>query len=159
MSKILLITLLLLTSSGAYAQSGAAGCPPGMVPGPGRCYGPNELPQQQQETPSYTGPLWQDRYGAVASGNTGAGGVAENMSSARAARKKALHDCGQKGCKVNFEVRNACLVQAWGGGVSGFAGRPDLHEASESAVETCRNAGGVDCKIIYSACSLPVRIR
>ncbi|MBS1942504.1 MAG: DUF4189 domain-containing protein [Bacteroidetes bacterium] len=155
-----MVVFFLAGSGFARAQSGAAGCPPGMVPGPGRCYGPNELPQQQQSTPAYTGPLWQDHYGAIASSISGAhSGIAENMLSARAARRKALHDCGASDCKIDREVRNGCIAAAWGGGVSGNAGNKEIASAEASAIKECESGGGHDCKLTYSACSLPVRVQ
>lgn len=159
MNRVLLLAVLLLSIE-AHAQSGGSPCPPGMIPGASRCYGPNELPQQSNSPYTYTGPLWQDRYGAVAeSDSTSAAGSAQNMSTARAAQKKAMSECGAKDCRIRMQVRNGCLASAWGGGVSGFVSRGNLQAAEADAISNCQRKGGADCKIQYSACSLPVRIR
>ena len=160
MNKGLLILMLSLASFTAWAQSGviqAPGCPAGVAPGQPGCGGGGSGANSQPQV--YTGPLWQDRYGAVASDRKSAGGVAQNMDSARAARKRALQQCGNQDCKVKIVVRNACLAVAWGGGVSGYGNGGSLAMAEEDAFKNCRASGGSDCKLDYSACSLPMRVQ
>lgn len=153
MSRFLLMVILLIGSFSVHAQVQAPGCPPGVVPGQPGCGG-------SDEDSSYRGPIWQDRFGAIAtSSTTTAGGVAANMSTARAARKKAISDCGASDCKISMETRNGCLAAAWGGGIAGYGRDADLRSAEAAALESCKSGGGTDCKIDYSACSLPVRIR
>ena len=164
MGKFLLMMVLLFVTSGVHAQQ-QGGCPGGLVPAPtGACVSQAEANQMQAAsaaaaTPRYTGPLWQDRFGALAnSATTSAGGVAQNMSSERAAKEKALSDCGARDCKIKIAVRNACLATAEGGGFAVYKWAGDFESAKALAINDCKKEGG-DCEVKYSACSLPVRIR
>lgn len=122
----------------AYAQqppNNGSPCPPGMIPGYGRCYsptdpdryGPNEQ-QQRRARPNgtanrgdgwipYETGKWTESYGAYADngkGEKGAGGRSEDSQSAQAARNEALRDCGQQDCQIRIEVRNGCWAVAYG---------------------------------------------
>lgn len=153
----MLMALLLMGSFAVHAQVQVPGCPPGVVPGQPGCGGSDG---DSSSASTYTGPIWQDRFGAIAeSESTPAAGVAQNSNSKRAAREEALQDCGKSDCKITHEVRNSCIAIAWGGGVGGYATKADLHAAEAVAIDSCKGAGGGGCKIQYSACSLPVRIR
>lgn len=158
MSKFLLMMLLLFGSFAAHAQVQVPGCPPGVVPGQPGCGGSDE---DSSVASTYKGPVWQDRFGAIAaSSTTTAGGAAANMSSARAARNKALRDCGVRDCKVRIEARNSCIATAWGGGISSFVAKPNQQEAESAVMEQCsKNGTNAKCTLDYSACSLPVRVR
>lgn len=162
---VLMLILLICSAPAAHGQqppNNGSPCPSGMIPGEGGCFSPTDDSRSGQgsSTSAYTGPLWQDRYGAIAeSESTVAAGVAQNLSSKRAARKAALQDCGKSDCKIKLEVRNSCLATAWGGGVSGYATKTDLRAAEAVAIDSCVGNGGSDCKVQYSACSLPLRVR
>ena len=160
---MLVIVGVSCAANGQQPQNSGSPCPPGMIPGEGGCFSPTDESRlgSGAQTPTYRGPLWQDRFGAIANSPTStAGGVAQNMKSARAARKKALSDCGARDCEVRIEGRNSCLATAWGGGMSSFAAKPTQQEAEIAVMDDCRkNKTGAVCTLDYSACSLPVRIR
>ena len=165
MSRLLLTVMLLSASIKVNAQQ-QGGCPGGLVPAPtGACVSQAEANQMQAAsagaaTPRYTGPLWQDRFGAIAvDGATGSVGWSSAATSKRNAQKSAIEDCGGEGCKIRIEARNTCLAVAWGGGISGFGRDVDLHVVESTALDSCKKGGGSNCKLVYSACSLPVRIR
>lgn len=166
MNRFLLATILLLISVVAKGQ----GCPNGSVALPtGACGSQadaNEMRQSDYDARvaermrDLNAPRWEDRYGAIASDvKTGSIGWVSASRSKREARKAAIEDCGGGGCKVVMEGRNTCLAAAWGGGAAGYAGAVGLENAELSALGTCKKTGGTDCKITYSACSLPVRVR
>ncbi|MGG6461349.1 DUF4189 domain-containing protein [Solilutibacter silvestris] len=164
MKRLILMLMFACSSFAAHSQqppNGGSPCPPGMIPGYGKCYAPNDPDRFYQgpevEKPGYSGPLWQDRFGAIAlDSETGSIGWASGAKSKKDAAKAAIADCGGGGCKIKAQTRNSCLATAWGDGVSGFAGDPDIRKAEAMALSNCGNAG---CKIQYSACSLPVRVR
>ena len=136
---------MLLANLPAHAQSGVLqtpGCPPGVAPGQPGCGG-SSLNRAQPH--AYSGPLWQDRYGAIAvDATTGSIGWAAGSRSKLEAANAALVDCGCGGCKIRAQVRNSCVAVAWGGGLSGFAAAPDLRKAEGMAVRNCShgNVGG-----------------
>ncbi|WP_425477174.1 DUF4189 domain-containing protein [Solilutibacter silvestris] len=151
------MVLLLFGSLTGHAQVQVPGCPPGVVPGQPGCGGDDGSNSSAQ---TYTGPIWQDRYGAIAlDSKTGSIGWASVARSKRAAAKEAIEDCGGGGCKIQAQVRNSCLATAWGGGKSGFGANVDLRKAEEESVNNCEQISGTACKVEYSACSLSVRIR
>ena len=161
MNKLLLVLALLSVSFVAHAQSGvmqAPGCPPGVAPGDGGCGGGNGN-GAPSTTPAYTGPLWEDRYGALANDGNGAGGIARNMKSKRAAKQEALRDCGNSNCKIKVSVRNGCLAATWGGGVAAYGVGDDVKGAENNALTDCKKGNEANCTVTYSACSLPVRVQ
>ena len=165
MKRIVLLMLMVLCSLTVYGQqapNGGSPCPPGMVPGYGTCYSPSDPARYggEPQAPSLAGPLWQDRFGAFAvDSTTGSYGYASGVSNKKAAFKAAIDDCGGGGCEVVSWARNGCLV-AVSGGSSSYAVRADLKQAETAAMDRCsKNGADSACKIIYSACSLPVRVR
>lgn len=168
MKRLILMLVLACSSFAAHGQqppNGGSPCPPGMIPGYGKCYAPNDPDRfyrgSEVDRPAYTGSLWQDRYGAFAVDSaTGSYGYSASASSKKAAFKAAIDDCGGGGCKVVTWVRNGCLAVA-SGTTSSYVIRADLKQAEAGAIERCskNDVDGAACKIIYSACSLPVRVR
>lgn len=157
MNKFLLMALLLLGSLTTHAQVQVSGCPPGVVPGQPGCGGSDS----SDSVSEYKAPIWQDRYGAIAVDVvTGSYGWASGAKSKREAFKAAISDCGGGGCKVQADGRNTCLATAWGGGIRSYAAGASLEQVETAVLEKCnKNGTGAACKLDYSACSLPVRIR
>jgi Domain of unknown function (DUF4189) len=157
---LLIATLMLLGSSGMlFAQ-----CAPG-IPGGGNpsCVPPdvfyNSLPPGSP--PPDLGPQWSTRWGAVAAGGNTLG-VSANSTSKRKAVKAALSDCKKNGggrCTVLISYYDQCVAAAWGdGAASSIARGPVFDEAIATALDSCSKRGP-NCKIYYSGCSYPVRIR
>ena len=99
------------------------GCPGGLVPAStGACVSQAEANHLQAEgaatpTSRYSGPLWQDRFGAIAvDSKTGSIGWASGVRSKKETYKAAIEDCGGCGCEVKSWVRNDCVATTWGGG-------------------------------------------
>jgi hypothetical protein len=110
--------------------------------------------------PPDPGPQWSTRWGAIATAN-GAFGTANNLSSARKAEKAALKQCkanGGKDCRVTLSFGNQCAALAWGSTVNSTKPAGDLSQAEANAMASC-NAATQNCKVFYSACSYPQRIR
>lgn len=112
--------------------------------------------------PDVPSPQWQTRWGAVAAGSGGFG-ASVNMPSKRKATKEALRSCKKSGggdkCVVMVSYYNQCAAVAWGDGsysASARAGRIEL--AQQLALKACGEQTS-GCKVFYSECSYPARIR
>jgi Domain of unknown function (DUF4189) len=158
---ILLSTLLLLSPKLGHAQ---VGCPPGYYPIGGGNAGwvdcaPLNTPDQ---TPTNPGPQWETRWGAIAiDGGAGKFGGVDNMSSKRRAEKAALKECkdfGGRKCRVSLAYYNQCGVLASGDNEIISQGAPELESAEKMALDACRQKTS-NCKLFYSGCSYPKRIR
>lgn len=140
----------------AYAQSSP--CPPGMIPGPGRCYSPTE--DMTIESP----PEYEDRYGVIAFqdlafGNAATASIGER--SIERAKEIALRECGE-GCRIVYEVRNQCMAAAQGKGRNapvGFGASKWVEKAAKSALKQCKKNGGVECSVQHQSCSYAQRVR
>ena len=100
------------------------------------------------------------KYGALAlDEKTSALGGAINSNSLSEAKKAAIRQCGEKGCKVITWVRNGCIAAA--GGKAGKywklakAAEPP-GKAEPLAMKRCQAMGVSDCQIVIpEACSVP----
>jgi len=160
--RLLIVGFWLLYAGAAHAEGGF--CPPGTIdhnnsraaaivcsPIPG--YG-------QQQAPQLPPQQWERRWGAIATG--GALGVATDKLSEQEARKTAMNNCAANGgahCKIDAVYDNQCAVIVLG--VNGYntPNAATLEKATGLGMKTCRDAGSPDCRVVYSDCSLPVRIR
>ncbi len=156
--KFLLIIISTFFASKAFAQC-RVGSGPDM--GDGIPYCSDISPQATQ---SYS-PIWEDRWGAIAidpNVNKGGFGTAENMQSKKVAEKHALKQCmnsgGTKTCKIEVSYYNQCAVIAWGDDNYHWARAEFIELASEMALEGC-SKDTQNCKIFYSNCNYPVRVR
>lgn len=144
---------------GGLAQ---AQCPPGMYPfqfAPSQPASCAPIPGNGNQQ----APQWERRWGAVATdAANGSFGVSTDKSSKQEASKVALSGCRQQGganCKIEAVYDNECVAVVVGGGAYNVPTQTTLDEAVATGMKTCRDAGGKDCHVHYSACSLPVRIR
>ncbi|ATS87133.1 MULTISPECIES: DUF4189 domain-containing protein [Xanthomonas] len=152
------------------------GCPPGQYPiggqGVAACAPiPQENSTEQQSRPSGK---WIKTWGAIAMGSVDSifsYGVTTGKLSKSEAEKDALNRCashGEKNCKIGLAYKNQCAAIAepkvngkpFSTGLSNFVGAGTTAEASNVALERCkadnRPTPGVECKIIYEACSEPI---
>lgn len=167
------IALLLLSMSVAQAEGG---CPPGHYPysignahgqpGPQGCApipGYNNQPQPQSRQSSPPPPQWVDYWGAIATApDQGVIGVSTNLSSDSEAKHAALSDCHSKGglnCKIGLSYRNQCIAFIGAHLGYGLDVGPTPTAASEKTLKDCTDSGLTNCHVIYTGCSLPVRIR
>lgn len=160
-----LFVLLSCLSLCAYAENG---CPAG--------YEPWKIPVQsssdcmpiadygQADDPVAAKPQWVSRWGAIAIGSTLSGGgvgTSTDMASRRKAESQAIKECRRTGggseCEV-FSYHDQCAVVAWGEASYVVQSAESIKVASEVALDRCRAKTG-DCRVFYSACSLPQRKR
>ena len=151
---------MLCSSANAIAQ-----CAPG-IPGGGNpsCVPPSVFYDSLPPTspPPSLGPQWETRWGAIVSGGGGFG-ASVNMPSKRKAEKIALKQCKDSGgrnlCTVKTAYYNQCAAIAWGENSEYAVATALTADISQmNAVKGCSDLG-VNCKIFYSGCSYPVRIR
>ena len=149
---------------GGLAQ---AQCPPGMYPFQ---FAPNQpascapIPGSgNQQAPQPSPPQWERRWGAIAADvPKGFVGTVTDLPSKSQAQRAALADCAAKGgsaCKLQSTYDNECISMVVGSKVFNIAAGDTQNTANQSAMQTCSATGDPSCRVYYSACSLPVRIR
>lgn len=161
MLRPVILIVLLVSVRPAFSQC------TGVDVGGGACIPPNApgMPDYERNTqPQYhDSPVWEDRWGAIADdNNTGEAGMIENQLSEEKAISVALELCranGSKDCKIILSYRDLCSAVAWGGGQLGYASEATLDSAKVSALGECEKRSESSCKIFYSGCSLPVRVK
>jgi hypothetical protein len=140
-----------------------AQCATGVDTG-GECVPPDELNPQQapipRHQPQQPRAVWADRWGAVVDDPDGGAGTAENQPSKeeaiQAATSICIHNGGQH-CKVFITYYNQCAAIAVGGGHANGSSAASKDKAAQQALDHCGDSNV--CKIVYSACSLPVRVQ
>ncbi|NOT87397.1 MAG: DUF4189 domain-containing protein [Lysobacter sp.] len=142
----------------AYAQFAppSGGCPQGMHIEGFSCVYDTMAPEPG------AGPQWLDSWGAIADGN-GVFGTAQSMQTKRKAEKAALRACKENGgdryCKIAMVYRNQCVVYAMSEAYDvGIASSEAISQAESRALEICGKSSA-ECRVRYSACSLPVQVR
>ncbi|WP_425492572.1 DUF4189 domain-containing protein [Luteibacter aegosomaticola] len=160
MIRKILVLSALLWGGGASAQC-APGIPSAGNPG---CIPPNQTNspyyQGQADTPPQPVARWADRWGSIAMDESGAAGTIEGQPSESAASKEALARCEENGgrqCKTVLSFHNQCaaVAQLPTGGRIYATGSPTTKKAEEASLARC---GQSSCVIVYSECSMPVRI-
>ena len=158
----------LILALSAFAATTAWGqCATGVNTGGGNCVPPDAagMPDYNPgnvSAPSSPPPVWQDKWGAIAlDKDAGDAGTITDRDSKATAVHDAMSDCrarGATGCKVVLTYYNQCAAVAWSDDSYG-ASTDKTIEASESGALSACSKSGTGCKIVYSACSLPQRIR
>ena len=155
------LMMLMGMAAGVYAQSAAEigamhnNCNhPNYQGDRSRCGGGNRAPVYTE--------VWENRFGALAMHpDTGNLYAAEGESSKRRAVNAALKSCGKKNCAVAINVRNGCIATVWWGAGYSYKWATDKAGAEAEAMNDCRikNNNSGECELMYSGCSLPVRVR
>lgn len=168
MSKVVRLMLFLVFIAVTFPAWAEGNCPDGYFPiGGGNagwqgCAPMDSGSTNTQITPPDPGPYWQTRWGAIAAdGSTGTFGVSNDVASKRVAEKNAKAMCKSKGgrkCKLQSTFYNQCGALAWGDTHYSSFRAPDIDDAKKSAVEHCEKTT-TNCRVYYSACSYPVRVR
>jgi len=162
--SITLLSVLFFLSMSSRAQQCGYGAQNG-----GQCVPADQVPgyqdsmQDRQAQPKQRPPIrWADRWGAIAIDDTSSVGVSENQTSKSAAITEALQRCALKSnnqsCEISLAYYNQCAAIAWGTKYESTAGALDEKQAQENALASC-SQGAPNCKIVYTACSLPVRVQ
>ena len=106
-------------------------------------------------------PSWETRGGAVAVTN-GAFGYSYSYATEERAISEALSNCSQNAdgatCQLKQSYHDQCIALAWGKTGSNSVAAPDIAQAEGLALENCSRRNQ-DCKIYYSGCSYPERVR
>lgn len=148
----------------SFATAAWSQCATGVGTG-GQCIPPDALPgadQDQQAQPAESQAVWATRWGAVAYDSvSGAEGHITAQTSKSRAKNMVLSLCAQHGgknCKILVSYYNQCvaLAQVPGGGDLGYAREVNSEKAKQIAIKQC---GHDTCRVVYSACSLPVRVQ
>lgn len=163
----LLFLALAFLASYVHAEGN---CPPGQYPigapqgqaGPQGC-APIPGYDNQVHSPTPPPPQWTDRWGAIASyPPSGALGTSSNLPSPQQAKQAAIEDCQAKGastCKIEISYGNQCVAMIVGHPGYAIATGSTASEAEQKGAEMCSDNGDTNCRVYYSACSLPVRIQ
>lgn len=163
--KLICLTaaIMFLTTTSAWSQ-----CATGVNTGGGNCIPPDasgmpDYNANQSEAPAQPQPQWQLTWGAIViDSKTGGAGTVTGRGSKVEAIRDATRDCesrGASGCKVELTYQNQCAAIAWGTGGRGLAHGPDLSKTEGDAMTACNESGAQECKLVYSACSAPIRVR
>lgn len=118
------------------------------------------------EPPAPREPVWENRWGAISIGSTATGGgvgMSVGRKSERQARNVAIKQCESTGggpvCRSRvFAYHNQCVALSWGNKSYVVVSAATMNEATREATRDC-NARTEGCRIYYTACSYPVRIR
>jgi hypothetical protein len=174
--KKMMLKAVLFSFAFAFAGSALAegSCPPGQYPiggqGVAACAPIPQAgaPARQESRP--TG-KWIKTWGAIALGTVDATpyyGVPTGLGSESEAKQQALARCakfGAKNCRVVLAYENQCAAigepQTDGkpspDGFTQFVGQPSKEKAAGDAMDRCQQRNpGMQCKVIYNACSEPV---
>jgi len=165
--KALARTLLLMVAGLLWNGLAQAQCPPGMY---AFQFAPNQpsscapIPGNgNQQTPQQPAPQWERRWGAVAIDSPKAVmGVAVDKRSKREASLAAASDCERQGgadCEIEAAYDNQCVAVITSNDSHNTPIALTVDQAVAIGMKTCRDAGRSNCRVYYSACSLPVRTR
>lgn len=157
------VALACLLSSGfAHAEGG---CPPGLRPVIANA------PEGSAQSMASCAPIptdtprtkWNSRWGALADDGAGAFGASANETNKKKAEQAAVSECKARGgtrCNVYMTYSNQCIAAATSEVVSTQATAIDEEAARRDSLAKCsQGSSGKACRVHYSACSLPVRIR
>lgn len=171
--RVICVGLLLIGVLAAPVVRAEGGCPPGMYPIGGQgVRGCAPIPGAQQPSGASASPSapaserltgeWVKTWGALAGAIEGKeGGAAVGAFSERTARSRAIENCEKRAggpCKVEFVYQNQCVaavVSELASTGTNYVSAATVKEATQSALQNCRNKGGSQCRSIYSACSEP----
>ena len=152
--SLIVLAYTMFVSANSFAQS--TQCPPGMIPGQGRCLSPTENFEPV--------PVYESRYGAIAFQDNAYGNFASAYAGAHSkeeARRIALTKCGEH-CEILFEVRNQCMAVAHDSqelSPLGFGASRSPKRSAKEAIKECKKRGGTDCAVQHLSCSFPERVR
>jgi hypothetical protein len=105
-------------------------------------------------------PKWTDQWGAIVMDqHSGEYGTATGRMTKAQAVNEATHDCainGSGNCQLLIAYYNQCAALVWGVGKTTAANAQTEEVAQTQAMTKCA-ANGLQCKVIYSGCSVSKR--
>ena len=156
----------MLFSGLAFAEGGS--CPSGYYPIGGQgSAGCAPIPEygvsgEESTQRKIIRPIWETRWGAISIDiSIGRFGTAKSLPTKEQAETLASDDCEREGgraCVIDLVYYDQCAAVAWGEAFVTTASAETKEQASMRAAETCGERTK-DCKIYYSDCSFPVRVR
>lgn len=158
--KVSYLPILLVVATATHAQDCG-----GMANAGGTCVPPDvAMPGNQQQAPQPPPQKWLDHYGAIAvDGDKWLVGISTDANSYQQAEQLAQLDCASKGgiaCKIQISYRNQCAAMVIGndGKLFNTNDGPTVDAATQKGMQMCTPEAH-DCRVYYSACSLPARIQ
>ena len=168
LKTLCLIGMLFLSISVVNAQQPGVDCAPIQGQGWTGCAPispPQSSPQgQQPRMPQAPPQRWQDHWGAIATdAANGVLGTASNMPNELSAKQAALSDCSSQGgsnCVLEIQpYRNSCGVVVTSDKSHVVTSNVSLDQAIQEGLATCSKTDKANCRVYYSACSMPQRIQ
>lgn len=157
MRNTLVAIVTLVAVAGLAGSTGAQQRPGGNGPLPGDPgYGGAPPPPPQP-----TG-YWVTHWGALATdGPKGLLGAANNMASQAEAEASALAQCRSNGgtCKIETSYFNLCTALVTGDKLFNVQTAPTEQEAINKGIAKCNEGNDNNCRVHFSACSLPRFVR
>lgn len=159
------ILLLLSLSTPALAEHG---CPDGHVPvfqGGGQnrtCVADYNLPFWQDQDAHAESEQWESRWGAIARDRNAVYGIVTDVSSEALAKQLALKECSKRGgveCDGDYIFSNSCAAVVAGQRIAISRHGPDEQDAIRQGMDYCASQNDAGCRVYWSGCSLPVRVR
>lgn len=160
-ARALSLIALLVASGYASAQ-----CATGVDTGGGNCMPPDApgMPGYNTGSVEASPPaaVWEDTWGAIVLDLTvGAKGVSTRSPSKSDAIRSAMTECQSAGathCEVQLTYYSQCAAVAWGDKFFSVAKNKTAAQANQDAIDACSQKSS-GCKVAYSDCSPPRRVR
>jgi len=142
---------------GTHSTTGAWEVPNASFCAPDEDQGEDRESQDTNDASPPPEPVWETRWGAIATGE-GTFGTAISYPSEQAARNRATLECqaqtNGKPCRVRLAFHNQCAALAEGDAGSIAFSSATVERAEQLAIANCSEHTS-NCQIIYSGCSLP----
>jgi hypothetical protein len=160
---VLLVMLMISIIKPAHAEGG---CPPGQYPQQGQGWQtcvpiPTSDAGPQRSQPVHVPSKSLDQWQAIATDTTvGVIGTSADKTTWGTAESAAISDCQQKGgtdCKIDISYANGCVALVFGNALKNSKGGSNQKQAEGRAMDQC-NKDDTNCRVIYSACSLPIEV-
>lgn len=164
LQKFATCVLVSFAAALGMATAHAQACPPGQYPvvGQGWNYCAPAPGAEQSTTPTPPPPAWRSRWQSIVTDvDEGVIGTSVGKDSPSLAERSAISDCKAKGgasCKVQITNADGCVALVTGDKVMNTNGAPTKEEAEGKGIRMCENEDN-NCRVYYSACNMPERIR
>lgn len=156
--------LALIAARPAAAEQGCGDGYTMSTQGPAQCVpipGLYQVPRDSGGAPRRPQGHWETRWGAFASSRENLIGMAGGRRSEREATQAAIAHCVSKGgtdCKTAMTFYNQCAIVAAGAVGNGqyttiFRKHYTIEQATDDAMQICKEKNLTECKVHFSDCS------
>lgn len=163
--KFRLIFALSSLAFSMHASAEGGSCPDGYYPIGGQgATGCAHFPENNERANGSSAPSakWVTTWGAiVADGSNASIGSVVGMPTKRKAEKATLDECkadGGKNCRVDLAYHNQCAVLVSGANRYLVQSAETIDAASKVGIQKC-GAMDTGCRVHYSGCTRPIRIK